>query len=142
AHNLAGKLDLEELAALLHSARLYVSVPTGPMHLAAAVGTPVVALYGPEELAADRVRFAPYAGGLAPCTREPGAGSKGPHHAAVCSPAACDCPAMRACRTATCMRAITPGAVFIAAVRLIGACPAPREVTSAAQPPFRALRIC
>ncbi len=57
---LAGRLTLPELAAALRAARLYVGVSTGPMHLAAAVGTPVVSLYGPEELIPERTRFCPY----------------------------------------------------------------------------------
>ena len=44
---LAGRLELIELAALLRRTRLFVSVPTGPMHLAAAVGAPVVTIFGP-----------------------------------------------------------------------------------------------
>ncbi len=45
--SLCGQLSLLELAALLKGAHLVVSVDTGPMHLAAAVGTRVVALFGP-----------------------------------------------------------------------------------------------
>jgi heptosyltransferase-1 len=45
--NLAGRTSLVELAALLQQARLAVTTDTGPMHLAAALGTPVVALFGP-----------------------------------------------------------------------------------------------
>lgn len=43
----AGILDLPGLFCLLSRARLVVSVDSGPMHAAAAVGTPVVALFGP-----------------------------------------------------------------------------------------------
>lgn len=43
----SGKTGLRELAALLRRARLLVTTDTGPMHLAAAVGTPVVAVFGP-----------------------------------------------------------------------------------------------
>jgi lipopolysaccharide heptosyltransferase II len=45
ARSLAGCLDLAELAALFAEAPLIVTNNTGPMHVAAAVGTPVVALY-------------------------------------------------------------------------------------------------
>jgi ADP-heptose:LPS heptosyltransferase len=38
---------LTELVALCERARLFVGVDTGPMHFAAAVGTPVVAVFGP-----------------------------------------------------------------------------------------------
>ena len=43
--SLAGRLSLEELAALIASAPLLISNNTGPVHLAAAAGTPVVDLY-------------------------------------------------------------------------------------------------
>jgi ADP-heptose:LPS heptosyltransferase len=45
APSLAGRLDVGELAALLARAPLLVSNNTGPVHVAAAVGTPVVDLY-------------------------------------------------------------------------------------------------
>jgi heptosyltransferase-1 len=44
---MAPRTSLLELAALLKRARLYVGSDTGPMHLAAAVATPCVALFGP-----------------------------------------------------------------------------------------------
>ncbi|MBK7238451.1 MAG: putative lipopolysaccharide heptosyltransferase III [Sterolibacteriaceae bacterium] len=47
ALDLAGQLSLKELAALTARARLFVGVDSAPMHIAAAVGTPVVALFGP-----------------------------------------------------------------------------------------------
>lgn len=45
AHSLAGRLDLGELAALIEAAPVLITNNTGPAHLAAAVGTPVVDLY-------------------------------------------------------------------------------------------------
>lgn len=45
--NLAGKTNLRELAAVFSAADLVLSTDTGPMHLAAAVGAPLVALFGP-----------------------------------------------------------------------------------------------
>ncbi len=44
---MAPPTSLTELAALVRRARLFVSSDTGPLHLAAAVGTPCVALFGP-----------------------------------------------------------------------------------------------
>ncbi len=44
---LAGKLQIKELGALTANARLFVGVDSMPMHLAAALGTPAVALFGP-----------------------------------------------------------------------------------------------
>ena len=44
--NLAGQTTLRELCALLKQCRLLLTNDTGPMHVAAAVGTPVVAIFG------------------------------------------------------------------------------------------------
>jgi heptosyltransferase-3 len=44
--NLAGELSLKELACLSSMSRLFVGVDTAAMHIAAAVGTPVLALFG------------------------------------------------------------------------------------------------
>lgn len=46
ALNLAGKTSLRELAAALKICTLVLTNDTGPMHLAAAVGAPVVAIFG------------------------------------------------------------------------------------------------
>jgi ADP-heptose:LPS heptosyltransferase len=46
----AGRLDLEETAALLAHARLVISVDTGTAHMAAALGAPLVTLFGPTSL--------------------------------------------------------------------------------------------
>ena len=47
ALDLGGRLTLPELAAVLAGAQAVVAVNTGPAHLAAAVGTPVVSLFAP-----------------------------------------------------------------------------------------------
>lgn len=52
-----GRLSLLASAELFRRARVVVTGDTGPMHIAAAVGTPVVALFGP----ADPRRTGPYA---------------------------------------------------------------------------------
>jgi heptosyltransferase-3 len=45
--DLSGKLTLKQLAALSARAKLFVGVDSAPMHIAAAMQTPVVALFGP-----------------------------------------------------------------------------------------------
>jgi len=45
--DLSGRLSLKELGAVIGAARLSVCVDSVPMHMAAAMGTPVVALFGP-----------------------------------------------------------------------------------------------
>jgi ADP-heptose:LPS heptosyltransferase len=52
-------MDLAELAALLESLDVFITGDTGPMHLAAAVGTPVIALFGPS----DPRRYGPLGSG-------------------------------------------------------------------------------
>jgi heptosyltransferase III len=45
--NVVGQLSLKELGALIARARLFFGMDSAPMHLAAAVNTPAVALFGP-----------------------------------------------------------------------------------------------
>ena len=47
--DVAGALDLVELAAVLSHVDVLITGDTGPMHLASAVGTPLVALFGPSD---------------------------------------------------------------------------------------------
>lgn len=53
--DLSGQIDLVELAAVLEQVDVLITGDTGPMHLAAAVRTPIVAVFGPS----DPVRYAP-----------------------------------------------------------------------------------
>jgi heptosyltransferase I len=48
-HNLTAKTTLGQMVGLLQSARAMVSNDSGPMHIAAAVGTPLVACFGPTD---------------------------------------------------------------------------------------------
>lgn len=47
--NLAGRLDLDGHAALAAQCDLYIGHDSGPTHLAAAVGTPTVVIFGPTD---------------------------------------------------------------------------------------------
>lgn len=49
AKSTAGRLSIRGTAALLSECALVVSTDSGPMHLAQAVGTPTVALFGPDD---------------------------------------------------------------------------------------------
>lgn len=49
AYSIAGQTTVLELASLLKMAALYIGNDSGPMHIASAVGTPVVALCGPTD---------------------------------------------------------------------------------------------
>jgi heptosyltransferase-1 len=64
---LALPLGLGPLMALLRRAKFVVSADTGPLHLASALGTPVLGLYGPT----DPARNGPY-GGTSIVIRNPG----------------------------------------------------------------------
>lgn len=92
---------LRELAALLAACRLCIASDSGPLHVAALVGTPVVQLLGPT----DPVENAPY----------PATPSRSLRVALACSPCRRGCPA------ATCMRLISPGEVVSAARELLAA---------------------
>ncbi|KHN53088.1 lipopolysaccharide core heptosyltransferase RfaQ [Pectobacterium fontis] len=47
--SLAGKTSFLELAALIDNAVLYIGVDSAPMHMAAALNTPLVSLFGPTD---------------------------------------------------------------------------------------------
>lgn len=47
--NLAGKTSLTQLAALLQRADMLITGDSGPMHIAAAVATPLIAIHGPTD---------------------------------------------------------------------------------------------
>ena len=59
AINLIGKTDILQLGALLERCEVCLTCDSGPMHIAAAVGTPTVALFGPT----SPVRHQPYGTG-------------------------------------------------------------------------------
>jgi len=54
--NLCGKLTLKELAGVIESANVFFGMDSMPMHMAAALNTPVVALFGPS----DPVEWGPW----------------------------------------------------------------------------------
>lgn len=47
--NLAGKTTIPQLAAAIARCRLFITNDTGPMHVADAVGAPMVAIFGPTD---------------------------------------------------------------------------------------------
>ena len=61
--DLVGRCSLTQLAALLQRARLLVSNDSGPVHLAAAVGTPTVVLFGSEHPGTGPTRWGPWGQG-------------------------------------------------------------------------------
>ena len=106
AANLSGKLDVKELAALLEKASLLVANSTGPLHLAVAVGTPVLGLYPQIPVMGPR-RWGPYT-----------------ENARVLVPAMppeCDTCAGKKGIPCSCMASITVDAACAAARDLLGA---------------------
>lgn len=104
ATSLAGQLDLGELGALLRDAALLIANNTGPAHIAAALGTPVVSLYAMTNSqhtpwrVAQRVLYHPV-----PCRDCLRSSCPQGHHA--------------------CLDALAPEAVFIAAAELLDDAP-------------------
>jgi ADP-heptose:LPS heptosyltransferase len=103
--DLAGKTHPLLLAALLARARGYVGVDTGPMHVAAALGTPVVALFGPT----NPLICGPRGSGTSPII------VRNPVH---CSP--CVRSVRKQCHDNICMRAIDPVTVLDGVMQLSG----------------------
>jgi len=57
--DLTDKTDLRQLSSLLKGANLLISNSTGPMHMAVALGTPVIALFSPLFVASPK-RWGPF----------------------------------------------------------------------------------
>jgi exopolysaccharide biosynthesis WecB/TagA/CpsF family protein len=125
AIDLSGRTTLGELASALRTCDLFIGADSGVMHIAAAVGVPVVALFGPSNADAWR----PW--GVSGRVIVVRAGVR-------CSPCAyvgTGVGARSGCPARTCMRLITPDAVIAAAEHLLDGLPVP--VPSPAPPPER-----
>ena len=98
AIDLAGATTVGLLPALLSKASMLITNDSGPMHIAAAVGTPVVALFGPT----SEVRTGPYGAG----------------HVVLTEPVPCRPCFSRTCHNSLpleCLRAVSPQQVLTAA---------------------------
>jgi ADP-heptose:LPS heptosyltransferase len=78
--NACGQLSLTETAALLKACKVVIAGDTGPAHMAVAVGTPVIGLYGP--------------------TYPERSGPYGYQNYVLSQSADCDCHALKICRYA------------------------------------------
>jgi ADP-heptose:LPS heptosyltransferase len=112
AHVVAGRCSLKVTAALIERATLYIGNDSAPLHIAGAVGTPAVGIFGPS----DWAEFAP-------------ASPRGPAPRVVHSNVACS-PCFRfvgndplwkvnTCYSFACLKAITPEAVLLTAMELL-----------------------
>jgi heptosyltransferase-2 len=72
ALDLSARLTLGELAALLRRCDLLVSNDSGPVHMAAAVGTPVVDIFGRNQRGLSPARWGPLGDGHAVLHKEVG----------------------------------------------------------------------
>jgi lipopolysaccharide heptosyltransferase I len=99
--NNVGKLSLPELAAWLAGMDVVIGNDSGTIHLAAAVGTPVIALFGPT----DPIRTAPY----------------GANHKVISAELHCQPCFRKKCRFKdhSCMQAITPEMVLSEIIPLL-----------------------
>lgn len=91
--DLTGKTSLRELAALIKGCAVYISADTGPLHFAAALKKPLIAMYGPTK--ADRT--GPYGSDRA---------------SVLLSPAECAGCLKKSCNNWHCMYDITPQTVY------------------------------
>ncbi len=110
ALNSAGMWSLNELAFLQTQADVVVTPDSGPMHLAASVGTPVVALFGPT----DPARTGPY----------------GSCHTIITRDMDCRPCFKRQCASKRCMTEITPEEVRDAVIPYLLCSQKPRSMTS------------
>lgn len=99
AINIGGQTSLTELACLYKKALMVITTDSGPMHLAAATGTPVVALFGPT----DPARTGPYGTG----------------HIVVRTGLPCSPCFKKQCPTRQCMEEITPEQVSSAVKEIL-----------------------
>jgi len=96
--NLGGETSLLTLAEIYQRACAVITTDSGPMHLAAAVGTPVIALFGPT----DPRRTGPYGTG----------------HTIIRADLSCSPCLKKKCPNRQCMEDIMPEQVFAAAEKI------------------------
>lgn len=99
AVNLGGQTTLRDLGFLYSKAALVITTDSGPMHLASALGTPVIALFGPT----DPARTGPY----------------GPGHRVIRRGLDCMPCFRKQCETTRCMREIAVEEVFAATKEML-----------------------
>lgn len=102
AMDLSGKLTLNELAYVISRLDLLITNDSGPMHMAAAVETPQVAIFGPE----DPERLRPY--------------TRPDTYRIIHKPMDCRPCKVATCDHVSCLTSITADEVFDAAKTLLG----------------------
>jgi predicted lipopolysaccharide heptosyltransferase III len=97
--DIAGSTSLKDLAAIVQKCDLFVSGDTGPLHIAAAVGTPTLSLFGPT----DPQVYTPL----------------GEQHSSLLTTAPCRLCRRRKCSKFICMEQIDPKVVYQEALKLL-----------------------
>ena len=105
AVDLAGRLSLGELAALLARCRLLISNDSGPVHIAAAVRTPVVDIFGRNQRGLSPLRWGPLGEGHVVLHKEVGC--------VTCLAHACDIDFL-------CLSSLSVEEVYLAATEVLG----------------------
>lgn len=117
--DLTGKTSLPQLADVIAHADLFVGADSGVMHLAAAVGTPVLSFFGPSNASA----WQPWAmDGLSAVLRSGVACSP-------CSYVGQSIGAREGCAARTCMKLLRPSRAFATALELLAGREPPRTQT-------------
>jgi len=104
AYRLAGQLTVADLAELLRRCRLLISNDSGPVHVAAAVGTPVVDIFGRNQRGLSPQRWGPLGEGHVVLHKEVGC--------VTCLAHQCDIEFL-------CLTSLTVDEVYQAAVRVL-----------------------
>lgn len=110
--NLAGELSLPQLGGALQAMNLVITNDSGPMHMAASLGIPVLAIFGPT----DPKRTGPYA--------SPGPDvHRGAYHRVIRGKLRCQPCFARRCRYEdnACLTAITPEQITTTALEMLTA---------------------
>jgi len=104
AVNLAGKTSISQLASVLRRCRLFISNDSGPVHIATAVGTPVISIFGRNQKGLSPRRWGPL-----------GSSDRVLHKEVGCS----ECLAHECRKEFACLKAITVDEVFNVAKEMI-----------------------
>ena len=110
---LAGRTSVREMAAVIERLDLLVSVDSGPAHMAAALGTPLVVLWGPAIL--HQV-----------CPRGDASKIRVVRHKVYCAPCY-GTPMMKTCDRNICMESISPARVSAEIAELLATRPSSRS---------------
>jgi ADP-heptose:LPS heptosyltransferase len=103
--NLSGRTTVGELASVLRRSKLFISNDSGPVHVACAVGTPVIAIFGRSDRGLSPKRWGPI----------------GKQDVVLRKDVGCEeCLAHRCARGFKCLEAITVDEVVAAAEKILG----------------------